>query len=215
MKSTGLLLSGLLLLVGGMLLTTTSSAWAHERRAVGEYGFIVGFSSEPAFLNQPNGLDLRVYTVDEGVELLEASSDQRNPVIGLEETLEAKVSFGGEAPLALELEPRFGEEGAYDGHFFPTAMGAYTFHITGTIDGTEIDESFTSGPETFSEIGEPLEYPVQVMTNQELEAQLAAGSESDDKEDSNTMPIALAIAGIVVGGAGLAAGGLALTRGRA
>ena len=96
----------------------------------------------------------------------------------------------------------------------PTATGVYSFHIIGTIEGMDVDETFTSGPETFSEIEEPAEYPVQVQTNQELEA--ALGSESgSDESDSNALPITIGVIGIVLGAAGLAAGGLALTRGRA
>ena len=39
--------------------------------------------------------------------------------------------------------------------------GDYTFRIYGTIDGTEIDESFTSGPETFGAVEDPapLQFP--------------------------------------------------------
>jgi hypothetical protein len=63
--------------------------------------------------------------------------------------------------LALPLSPLFGEPGGYRSVFFPTAPGDYTFRIYGTIDGTEIDESFTSGPETFSPVADPapLQFP--------------------------------------------------------
>ena len=176
---------------------------------------VVGFLGEPAYLNQPNGLDLRFYTVEEGVELLEATAEERTGVEGLEETLQAEVSFGGEAPMPLTIEPRFRDPGAYDGNFLPTAVGDYTFHITGTVNGTEIDETFTSSPEGFGAIEEPTEYPVQIQTNQELEAALGSGGEEEDDSDSSTMPIVLGIIGIVLGAAGLGAGGMALTRGRA
>jgi len=218
-KTITLLISAAALLVAGTLFVRTSPASAHERRAVPagdeEYGFVVGFLGEPAYLNQPNGLSVRVYTVEPGVELLEATSEQRVGVEGLEETLQAEVSQGAAEPMALTLEGAFGEPGAYDGNFLPTALGDYTFHITGTINGEEIDETFTSSPETFSSIDEPAEYPVQIQTNQELEAALGSdGSSSDDDSDSNA-PMIIAIIGVVLGAAGVVAGGVALSRGRA
>ena len=212
MKKAFLLTAGLLL-AGGAVLIVTGSASAHERRAVGEYGFVVGFLNEPAYLNQPNGLDLRVYTVDPGVDIESATSDQRHGVTGLEETLQAEVSTGGNPPMSLTIEPRFNDPGAYDGNFVPTAAGDYTFHITGDVNGTAVDESFTSSPEGFSAIAgtTDLEYPVQIMTSQDLEAAIGANSGGDD---SNTMPIVLGVIGIVLGAAGLIAGGVALSRSR-
>ena len=135
-----------------MLATTLVSVGsAHEHREVadGQFELTVGFLNEPAYQNQQNGLDLRVMTID-GEE----------PVEGLVDTLEAEVIYGDES-MTLELEPVFNQPGHYRAIFCPTAIGAYTFHITGEIDGNEIDEEFTSGPETFSEVEpiEPLQFP--------------------------------------------------------
>ena len=209
-----LAIAGTLVGMSGFL-TSLSGALAHEHRAVAEYGFIVGFLNEPAYLNEPNGLDLTVYTVDPGVDVKTASVDQRHGVTGLDQTLKADVSVGGAAPLALTLEPRFNVPGAYNGNFFPTATGDYTFHITGTINGQSIDETFTSSPDTFASIEDPadLQYPVKVKSGQDLQAEVDALS-SDKGGDSNTGPIVLAIMGIVLGAAGLGAGGFALTKRR-
>ena len=57
--------------------------------------------------------------------------------------------------LALPLSPIFDEPGGYRSVFFPTEPGDYTFRIYGAIDGAEIDESFTSGPETFGPVEDP------------------------------------------------------------
>ena len=65
------------------------------------------------------------------------------PVEGLEETLKAEVIFGDQT-MELPLTARFNTPGAYESVFFPMKPGDYTFRIYGTIDGTEIDESFTS-----------------------------------------------------------------------
>ncbi len=136
-----------------LVLATTfvSVGSAHEHREVadGQYELTIGFLDEPAYVNLKNGLSVRVVTVD-----------GEQPVEGLEDTLEAEVIYGDQS-MSLELEPVFNDPGHYRAIFFPTATGAYTFHITGEIEGHEIDEEFTSGPETFSEVEpiEPLQFP--------------------------------------------------------
>lgn len=135
-----LLLAGSLAFV--LLIALAMTASAHEHREVGDYELTVGFSVEPALINEPNGLSLAVQV---------GTEDDGPPVEGLQETLEAEVTYAGETK-PLELRARFGQPGSYIADVFPTAEGAYTFRIFGTIEGMEIDESFTSGPETFSEV---------------------------------------------------------------
>lgn len=124
-------------------------ASAHEEREVGDDTFEVGFLDEPVYSGQKSGVDLQVSLGGE-------------PVEGLEETLQAEVTFEGQT-RDLEISPRFGLPGAYRSVFFPTAAGPYTFHIFGEIDGEAIDETFTSGPETFSEVADVAggQFPVQ------------------------------------------------------
>jgi hypothetical protein len=61
------------------------------------------------------------------------------------------VMFAGETK-PLELRARFGQPGSYVADLLPTAEGTYSFRIFGTIEGTDIDETFTGGPDTFSEV---------------------------------------------------------------
>lgn len=137
---------------------------AHERREVadGQYELTVGFLDEPAFVGLKNGLDLRVErTTDEGATpTAEGAEGASQGVEGLTDTLQAEVIYGDQT-MELELEPAFSEPGSYESVFFPMATGAYTFHIFGEIEGTVIDETFTSGPESFSEVEpiEPLQFP--------------------------------------------------------
>jgi hypothetical protein len=207
----------------------TTTASAHERRAVGEkYMMVVGFLNEPAFVGLENGLDLRIFTGPDGADLAELPTAERVGIEGLEETLEAEVIVG-ERTMALEIEPRFRDPGAYNGHFFPTATGDYTFHISGTVEGTAIDETFTSSPETFSSVAgtTELQFPVKVPSNEELAAEIesvkASGSGSgsgstatatEDDDDNSDMAMILGIVGIVVGAVGIGIGGLALSRSR-
>src|SRR5690606_1573323 len=99
--------------LGSVFLLTigfTLAASAHEHRAVadGKYAITTGSHDEPAPVNQKNGLDLRVCTV-EGEE----------PVEGLAETLTAEVIYGDQS-MELELEPVFNQPGPYRAIFFPT-----------------------------------------------------------------------------------------------
>ena len=184
----------------GAVLTTLAgigTVAAHESREVGAYTFSVGFLDEPVFSGQKSGLDLRVARGEE-------------PVGGLEETLEAEVTFGGQS-RTLEISPVFDQPGAYQSVFFPTAAGPYTFHVFGEIEGQVVDESFTSGPGTFSEVQDVAggQFPVQFPATGDIVRDAEAGADA-----AMTTMIAL-----VLGGAGLVAGlvalGVAIARRRA
>lgn len=170
---------------------------AHEERIVGDHTVVVGFIGEPVFTGQKSGLE---FVISHGEQRIE----------GLEETLEATVTFGDET-RDLEISPRFGEPGWYESVFFPTAAGPYTFRIVGEIEGVTFDESFTSGPDTFSEVRDVTagQFPVQFPATRDIvrDAEAGAGAAT-----------AAAIA-LVVGGAGMVAGlvalGLSLARRRA
>lgn len=145
-----------------LMLVSAGEALAHERRAVGPYQFVVGFTEEPAFLGGTNGVSLRV---------TDTRATPPAPVEGLQETLDVEVTHGGlSRSLALEFETVFGQPGAYAAHFVPTAPGAYIFRIHGTIGDLAVDERFESGPGRFDEV-QPvgaLQYPEQVPVGDEL-----------------------------------------------
>lgn len=183
----------------GALLTTivgVDTVSAHESREVGDYTFVVGLLDEPVYTGQKSGLELRVSRGEE-------------PVEGLENSLQAEVAYEDQT-RSLEISPVFGEPGAYRSVFFPTAAGPYSFHIFGEVDGTTVDESFVSGPETFSEVQEVTggQFPLQFPSTGDLARDAEAGANA-----ATTATIAL-----VVGALGLLAGlvalGLALSRRR-
>ena len=170
------------------LLVGIGVASAHEQRDVGDYTFTVGFLEEPVFTGQKSGLDLRVARGEE-------------PVEGLEETLRAEVSFSGQS-RELEISPVFGQPGGYRSVFFPTAAGPYSFHVTGDIEGTPIDETFSSGPDTFGEVEDVAggQFPVQYPATGDVVRDAEAGANA-----ATTATI-----GLVLGGAGLLVGLVAL-----
>lgn len=168
------------LLVGIML---PGVAAAHESREVGNYQFVVGFLNEPAFQEEQNGLSVRITNLTTG-----------EPVENLADTLKAEVIFGDQQ-RELALRPVFRDPGHYKSDFYPTAAGAYTFRFSGEIEGTAIDESFTSSPDGFDEVQAPTEvqFPAAVATTGELQTQLAAAQST-------------ARLGMILGGIGTAVG---------
>lgn len=167
-------------------------AMAHEDREVGEFLLVVGFIDEPVFVGSKSGLEFFV-------------SREEEPIEGLEASLRAEVIYQGQT-RELTISPRFGEPGAYESVFFPTAAGAYTFRLYGDVDGTEIDESFTSGPEGFNEVQEAssAQFPVQFPAQAELAATAASGG------GAATMALMALIVAGVAAVLGLVALGMAL-----
>jgi len=179
------------------MLVSVGTTIAHEDREVGDITLAVGFLDEPVYVGNKSGLDLRV-------------THDGAPVEGLEEALQAEVIFEGET-RDLEISPAFGEPGAYRSVFFPTAAGPYTFHIFGEVDGEPIDESFTSGEETFSE--------VQDVTGGQFPVVLPAAGDTARDAEAGAAAAGTATLALVIGGAALVAGliaiGLTLARRRA
>jgi hypothetical protein len=200
-----LLAPGLLLVAIAGVLIFSSPALAHERRVVGSYTFVVGFLTEPAIVDEPNALDLRIMRTADS-----------SPVTGLEQTLKAEVTTeGGSEKLEVQLRPRFNAPGAYDGRFLPTEAGVYTFRIFGTIEGTQIDERFTSSDSTFSSVATPVAFPQPAVSSQELNESLQGVDErltSLEDDDGSDGAMMVGILGVVLGAAGLGTAAFALMR---
>jgi hypothetical protein len=209
------ILASAIVVAGGLF--STDSALAHEHRVIGNYELTVGWTGEPAYAYEPNALDLRVELFPNGVPTEEeeeaGTAEEGQPVEGLEETLQAEVIAGGGAETrALTLEPAFRDPGAYESSILPTVPGDYSFRIFGEIDGTQIDETFSSGPETFSSIEDPqtIEFP-EVLAAPAVEGDTSSSdSSSSDSSSSDDTARLLGIVGIIVGILGASAGVIAI-----
>jgi hypothetical protein len=182
-------------------------AAAHEEKTVGKYHFVVGFGDEPAYAGEKNSVQL----------LLADAKDK--PVTDLSDTLKVEVTSGSAEPLQLTVEPffevgEFGTPGDYRAWFIPTAPGSYSFHLTGTIKGQRIDQTFKSGPQTFSDIEDPgqVQYPAKQPTTGQLATRVdreagrvdaALAAERDQARDDAASARTLAVIGLVVGALGL------------
>ncbi len=149
------------LTVGALVALSASPAAAHETRKVGDYEFVVGWYDEPAFAYQKNGPEVTI------------TGARGKPVVkGVD--LQVEIRFGTETRTA-ELEPAFvvgvfGEPGNYNTDIYPTRAGTWTFRIFGTVEDQQVNETFTSGPDTFGDIEDPGEvaFPVEDPSNAEL-----------------------------------------------
>jgi hypothetical protein len=153
-----------------------ASVLAHGHTEVGDYELVIGFHNEPAYQGEPNGLDLFVTNTKTG-EL----------VNGLEETLQVEIIYGA-SKQELKMEAQWGQDGAYTAYVIPTAAGDYTWHIWGEIEGTPVDVTMSSSPDTFSSV-EPksaVAFPSAEPTSSELKSLAQTG-------------LITGIAGIIVG----------------
>ena len=121
MKTARIIAAALALLAG--------TAFAHQSIEVGTHRVIAGYTVNPAYTGQLNGLDLMIR--DAAGEL----------VPNLEQALTViLVAPGGEE---LELTVREGAEpGRYTANFIPTVPGNYAFRISGFIGDVEFEELF-------------------------------------------------------------------------
>jgi hypothetical protein len=201
------------------MLLGAAPALAHEGRKLGDLEMEVGWGTEPAYSGEVNSV--QILLVHDG-----------NPVVDLGDTLDVEVTFGDQTQT-FSLEPffeegEFGTPGDYRAWLIPTTPGQYSFRFTGTIDGEDVDETFTSGPKTFDDVQNPqsVEFPVQQPSTGELaeridrvEPRLASAiidvqadvqTTSEDASSAKT----IGLIGLVVGAIGLVVAIVALVASR-
>jgi hypothetical protein len=148
----------------------TGPVAAHTGHEIGEYVIEIGWLHEPAYVAQPNAVQVTI-----------VHHDDESPVTDLgPDDLAVTVSAAGVDGPRLALSPAFDAEegigplGEYDAAIVPTAPGDYTFHLTGAIHGTAVDLTVTSGDETFDPVvaANDLEFPVPLPNLAEIGTRL-------------------------------------------
>jgi hypothetical protein len=128
--------------------SVTPQAFAHERQlyTIGgqDYLIVIGSLNEPIFVDDKSGVDLQVLRADPN-NPMNSSAEGAAPVEGLEETLQVELGAGN-VTRVLQLEPAFGEPGAYEAPFYPTVATTLTYRLFGTINNTPVDLTFTCTP---------------------------------------------------------------------
>lgn len=157
-----------------VLISTVGLVSAHEGREVGDYTIEIGWRVEPAFTSLLNGVEITVTRHgDENEEHIETEAtaelkeehtnavteehdeEEKNGVTDLEDTLQIEVTFGP-ASKVIKPQPISGEPGHYTANLIPMRPGDYTFRIFGTIEGVEVNETFSAADGQFSTV-EPIE----------------------------------------------------------
>lgn len=180
-------------------------ASAHESRDVGVYRFTVGFFVEPAYEGQKNGIDLRI-------------TKEGQPLLGAEKTLKADVTFTAtQTTKSFPLRTLFNDPGHYTADFFTTAPGQYAFHFTGNLEGTAVDQTFTSGDKFGNvEAVADLQFPQVVPQVREVQASVAtAVDDAASAKSKANLAMIVGVIGIVVGVVGLGVAGAATMKKKA
>ncbi len=198
--------------VCSLMVLWPAAAFAHERRDVGKYQFVVGWTGEPAFEGEKNGIDLRIFV-----------RDTNEPVSGAEKTLKAEVTFGGQRK-EVPLRAVFQQPGRYSGDLVPTKEGDYRFRFFGTIDSDEVNQTFDSADKKFNGVEsiKGIQFPASAEAAAAVPAaaantgpavagvQAAAQAALAAADNAQT----LAVASAVMGGLGILMGGMAMLRAR-
>lgn len=120
----------LLAAIAVLLLLPTATHAAPIARTVGDrFEITVQYMYEPAILGDTNGIRLQV-------------TENGEPVSGATSELTVQAEFM-EAVRVLNMYEDPNQPGVYTGVFIPMQEGEYSFGITGTIDGVEVNERFT------------------------------------------------------------------------
>lgn len=172
-------------------------ALAHEGRDVGKYRLTVGWTGEPAYQGQRNGIALSI-----------VNRDTNQPVEGAEKTLKAEILFGGQK-REVALRAVFRQPGQYTADVIPTRDGDYRFRFFGNIEGQAVDEVFDSADGKFDGVQktDALYFP-----GGDTSTQLAQTVQAAEQQAAQSQTFG--ILGLVLGALGLVAGGAALVSSR-
>jgi hypothetical protein len=215
MRTTVARLGPVVALMSVVMLVTAPEAFAHEHRHVDGLDLTVGWGVEPAVAGFPNS-----------VQFIAAHANGTPAEGG---TVQAEALFGDkdstQKSQPIDLVPSDETPGEYEGFIIPTRPGTYTFHITGIIGSTNLDEFFTSSETTFDDVADPqgAQFPAKDPTAGQLSqkidrldgrlaaVQKAAVSAATSAGDAARTARVLAIVGIALGALALSTA-LALSR---
>ena len=198
-----------------LVLAMAQPALGHIVVDVGTYNLAIGWAHEPTYVGEQNAVEVFVTDADS------------KPIADLTpDDLRVVVSTGGQQSDPLALSPSFDEDtglgtpGDYLAPIIPTAPGDYTFHVTGSVHGTAVDQTATSSDSTFDSAVAPtvIQFPSKLPTlgdiatkldRQDPRIQQALSDASAAQDGANralTVGIVVGVTGIVLGLAGLVLG---------
>lgn len=189
-----------------VLLLTAAPALAHAVVTVGTDTLAIGWVHEPAYTDEQNAVQVVV------------TDSSGQPVADLQPgDLQVVVSLGSGQTSPLSLDPTYdddtglGTKGDYEAPIVPTAPGNYTFHVTGTIDGTAVDQTVTAGDQTFDTVVGPqgIQFPNQEPAVGDVVTRLNTEDGRIGNLESTSASTTLVAIAIVLGAVGIVIGGAA------
>lgn len=190
-------------------------ASAHVSKTVGKYQLTVGWHEEPVYIDTANAVELLVRDTN-GM-----------PVDDIGDGLHVVVSYGERRTEPLTLGASFdpdtglGTHGLFEAPITPTQVGNFSFEFVGDISGQRIDETFTSGPQTFNAAESPsaVMFPAKDQTLSQLtqsvdRLQARVDSVSAKAKSASTLAVAALACGVALGLGGLAFGVMARVKPR-
>lgn len=194
---------GAALMAAGLALGFALPAAAHDVHPFGKYTVALGWLHEPAYVGQPNAV--QVLVKDRSGTAFTDITDK---------DLTVEVSIGNQKldakPLVPTADPDtgLGIPGEYQYHIIPTVPGAYTFHLKGNIKGQAVDESVVAGDKTFSLVtaASDAQWPNQLPSNADIATKLdrissrqdSALAESDSAQKAASRALVVATVGVVL-----------------
>jgi hypothetical protein len=188
-----------------------SAVAAHVVKQVGPYTVAIGWLREPTYVGEQNAVQVVIHDAN-GQPVADLTPDD----------LKVVVSTGSATSDPMSLVPTYDEDtglgtpGDYEAPLIPTVLGDYTFHVTGTIHETSIDETVTSSESTFDSVVEPsgIQFPDQlpamgdVVTRLDRVDSRAQTAEADASGAHSIATVAVALGVLGVLGLAVGSGGL-------
>jgi hypothetical protein len=200
-------------ITGGALLAALAvvPASAHAVVPIAPYTLAIGWAVEPAYVNNANAVEVLV-TDSAGKAVNDLAAGD----------LKVQVSLASQTSSTMDLVPAFdpdtglGTPGDYRAQLIPTVAGAYTFHVTGAVHGTKVDQTIQASDKTFAVVTEATDaqFPTKVPSNPQLSqlasqtttrvtaaqsAAEAARKAADDASSSANRALIIGIVALVVG----------------
>jgi hypothetical protein len=148
------------------LVVLPTLTFAHERRTIGggKYDVVVGWDTEPAFVNQRNAA---------GIRISKAGTNPAQPVTDAESTLQLQIREGSQT-RQFQLRPVFGQPGYYLADVVPTRAGDYVWTFSGSIGADQVNEAFDSANGKFDAVtsSSGIEFPVAAPDPDQVSAEL-------------------------------------------
>jgi len=145
------------------------STQAHVLKDFGPYSVALGWVHEPTYVGQLNAVQVVI------------KDAKGKPIVDVGDgDLKVVVSVGGQDSASLDLVATYDEDtglgtpGDYEAPLVPTVPGDYTFHLSGKIHDTAVDETATSSDATFnSAVDETdIQFPAKLPSLTEITTRL-------------------------------------------